>query len=155
MNNLVVGEDIILPSSLRLQIALLSVAEAKNSILPVGVGAYDDPRTYGLPPCIRMSFFDCRGDHRSSEVVSVTATHPSVILPDCRGRRPRRPEKDNGNRRTLFKAVILSGVSRYCNRRAHKSKNRHAAEPFFDRDRRKKAREWFAHEPRDLQKDYI
>ena len=30
MNNVVVGEDIILPRSLRLQIALLSVAEAKK-----------------------------------------------------------------------------------------------------------------------------
>ena len=68
MNNVVVGEDIILPrsyrspphirlssflivgatigrpSSLRLQIALPSVAKTKISISPVGVDVLDDPR---------------------------------------------------------------------------------------------------------------
>ena len=39
----------------------------------------DDPRMLGLqiahPSVI---FFDCRGDHRSSEVIWVTAAHPSI-----------------------------------------------------------------------------
>ena len=60
-----------------------------------------------------------------------------------------------GHRCTLFKRVILSGVSRYCNRRAHKSKNRHGVEPFFDRVRRKKANKQLACALRDLQKSYI
>ena len=39
MNNVFVGEDIILPMSLRLQNALPYVAKTKISISPVGVGA--------------------------------------------------------------------------------------------------------------------
>ena len=39
MNNVFVGEDIILPRSLRSQNALLYVAKTKISISPVGVGA--------------------------------------------------------------------------------------------------------------------
>ena len=62
----------------------------------------------------RISFLDCRDRrHRRPNVATVIASHPSALFIDRRGRRPRRPEKDNGNRRTLFKRVILSGVSRY------------------------------------------
>ena len=60
-----------------------------------------------------------------------------------------------GHRRTLFKRVILSGARRYCKKKRHSSTNQCEVEPFFDRDRRKKAREWLAHEPRDLQKGYM
>ena len=43
MNNMLVGEDIILPRSLRSQNAHPYVAKTKISISPVGVGALDDP----------------------------------------------------------------------------------------------------------------
>ena len=67
--------------------------------LPVGVGALDDPRMLRLPPYIRLlskqqiyikpvgtGVLDCPSSLRLQNA------HPSVILPDCRGRRPRRPE---------------------------------------------------------------
>ena len=48
MNNVFVGEDIILPRSPRSQNALPYVTKTKILISPVGVGALDDPRNIGV-----------------------------------------------------------------------------------------------------------
>ena len=53
-----VGATIGRPSSLRLQNAHPSVAKSNGFLsMPVGVGAHDDPRTYGSPSHIRLSSF--------------------------------------------------------------------------------------------------
>jgi hypothetical protein len=40
-----------------IEIFVWFVEKTKITILPVGVGALDDPRTYGSPPHIRLSSF--------------------------------------------------------------------------------------------------
>ena len=83
--------------------------------------------------------FERRGDHNVFEE-NLSACH--VVA------------RNIGHRLSLL-AVILSGTRRYCKRKGRRIVNPCEVEPFFDRVRRKKAREWLAHEPRDLQKDYM
>jgi hypothetical protein len=91
---LIVGATIGRPRSLRSQIE------------PPSVIFFDcrdrRPRLSELATVTNCTFVCCRNKNshltgrgrrpRRPEVVSVTAAHPSVILPDCRDRRPRRSE---------------------------------------------------------------
>ena len=72
MNNVFVGEDIILPRSPRSPPHRLLLSKQKISISSVGVDVLDDPRNMGITavhPSVILP--DCRGDHQSSEVATV------------------------------------------------------------------------------------
>ena len=74
-----VGATIGRPRSYRLSLRI-----RLSSFLLVGVDVLDDPRAYGLPPCIRLSFFDCRGDLRSPvarQKVTFAPTRANTVRP--------------------------------------------------------------------------